>query len=174
MKQLATGLLAFSVLTACGSDGPTNPPPPPPPPVVPAASISATGGGILVVHPSANPAYAVALETPIRIIESAGGSANWDFARMALFLNGREIERSEMGSGALGAAGYGSIPLNSNQVYRTVFRFNADDFDRIDITLGFTDRRDGRAFTVSVPLESFPDVGISFTELARSRSRVPL
>jgi hypothetical protein len=174
MRNLAVAALALS-LAACGSE--SNPPTgssSPPPPAAPGANITATGGGSLVVHPSINLIYLVALETPIRIMESAGGSADWNFARMSLFMNGVELERSEMGSDALQAAGFGRISGNSNQVYRTIFRFNADDFDRIDITLGFTDRKDGRTFTVVVPLESFPDVNLSFNPLALPRSALPL
>jgi len=175
MKTRFMGALALSMLAACGGDGgPTGgSTPPPPPPAAPAASITAVGGGNLVVHPSIDPVYAIALETPIRIIESAGGSADWNFARLSLFLRGAEIERAEIGAGTIESAGYTRIALNSNQVYRTIFRFNSEDFDRFDITLGFTDHKDGRAFTVSVPVQTFPDVGISFTPMALGRSRDP-
>jgi hypothetical protein len=172
MKKLALGALALSLLAGCGSS-PTEPPPPPPPPPTPAANITATGGGNLVVHPSIDPTYAVALEAPIRIIESAGGSADWNYARLALFLRGSEIERAEIGAGTIEAAGYTRIGVNSNQVYRTIFRFNSDDFDRFDVTLGFTDRKDGRTFTVAVPAQSFPDVALSFTPMSRPRSSIP-
>ncbi len=172
MKKLALSALALSLLCGCGGDGTPVVGPSPAPTPAPSASITATGGGVLVVHPSINPAYSVALATPIRITETAGGSADWNFARMSLYLRGVEIERSEMGADALQAAGFGRIPQNSNQVYRTIFRFNADDFDRIDLTLGFTDLKDGRQFTAIVPFGSFTDVDLSFNPL--SRSRLPL
>ena len=173
MKSLISGVLALSVLTACGSD-PVVVPTPPPPPVVPAVNVTATGAGLLVVHPSVNRIYAVALATPIRITETAGGSADWNFARMAIFLNGREIERSELGANAIQAAGFGRVAANSNQVNRIIFRFNSDDFDRIDITLGFTDVKDGRTFTVAVPLESFAGVDVDFNAVSLQRSPIPL
>ena len=172
MKKLAPGLLALSFLTGCGSDQVLPPPPPPPP--TPAATISATGAGTLVLHPSIDTRFVAAMETPIRITESAGGAANWDFARMSIFLAGREVERAEIGSTAIQAAGFGRIAANTNQVYRTIFRFNSDDFDRIDITLGFTDARDNRAFTVAVPFNSFPDVNLNLTPLSLPRSREPM
>ena len=110
MKSLALSALALSLLSGCGSDGTPVVGPRPAPTPAPSASITATGGGVLVVHPSINLVYAVALETPIRITETAGGSADWSFARMSLYLRGVEIERSEMGANALQAAGFGRIP----------------------------------------------------------------
>jgi hypothetical protein len=171
MKSLASSALALSLLSGCGGDGPPVVGPGSGPEAR-SANITATGGGVLVVHPSANTVYLVALSTPIRITETAGGSADWNFARLSLYLRGVEIERSEMGANELQAAGFGRIPGNSNQVYRTIFRFNADDFDRIDVTLGFTDLKDGRQFTAIVPSNSFPGVDLSFTPL--SRSTLPL
>ena len=172
MKKLALTALALSLLSGCGGDGPPVVGPSPVPPVTPSASITATGGGALVLHPSINLVYAVAMETPLRIIETAGGSADWNFARMSIYLRGVEIERSELGANALQAAGFGRIPQNSNQVYRTIFRFNADDFDRVDLTLGFTDLKDGRQISTVVPFNSFTDVNLSLNPL--SRSTLPL
>jgi hypothetical protein len=169
MKTLILGTMALTMLAGCGGEGP----PVGGPDRLP-ASVTATGGGVLVIHPSINPVYLVAMEAPIRVTESGGGTASWDFARMSIFLEGREIERSEMSAGALQAAGFARIAANTNQVYRTIFRFNAEDFDRIDITLGFTDASDGRSFTIDVPLGSFDDVDLSFTPLSLSRSPLPL
>jgi hypothetical protein len=59
---------------------------------------------------------AAALETPLRLIESTGGTADWNFARFQLFLNGREIERNEIGSDAIRAGGFGRVGANSNRV----------------------------------------------------------
>jgi hypothetical protein len=172
MKKLALGALALSLLSGCGGDGTPVVGPSPVPTAAPSASITATGGGVLVVHPSINLVYLAAIEAPIRITETSGGSADWTFARMSLFRGGVEIERSEMGADALQVAGFGRIPRNSTQVYRTIFRFNADDFDRIDLTLGFTDLRDGRQFTAIVPIGSFTNVDLSVIPL--SRSSLPL
>jgi hypothetical protein len=159
---------------ACGGGGSPAAPPIPTPPPVPAVSIAATGAGALVVPPSADRRYVVALETPIRISETAGGTADWNFARMSLFLRGAEIERSEQGADVIRSAGFNRIAANSNNVYRIVFRFNANDFDRVDITLGFGDVRDGRQFTVSVPFGSFTDVTSSLTPLGIHHSTSPL
>lgn len=172
MKNLAWSALALSLLSGCGGDGPPVVGPNPVATPAPSASITATGGGALVIHPSINLIYLVAMETPIRITESAGGSADWNFARMSIYRGSVEIERAEMGASALAAAGFGRIPQNSNQVYRTIFRFNSDDFDRIDMTLGFTDVKDGRQFTATVPFGSFTDVNLSLNPL--SRSTIPL
>jgi hypothetical protein len=168
-------LCLAACLVACGGSGssPTTPPVNVAPPT-PAAAVAASGAGALVLHPSADPRYQVALETPIRITESAGGSANWGFARMSLFLNGREVERAEQGSDVIRAAGFERVGANSNQVVRVVFRFNSDDFDRVDITLGFADLKDGRQFTVAVPFSSFSDVNVSLTPMRVQRSADPL
>jgi hypothetical protein len=173
MKSPTVAVIALSFLTACGEDAIVNPPPPPPPPV-PAAVVTATGAGALVLHPSLDSRFAVAMETPMRITETGGGAADWNFARMSIFLRGVEVERTEIGANAIQAAGFGRIAANSNATYRALFRFNSDDFDRIDITLGFTDVRDGRVFTVAVPFNSFPDVAVSFTPAALARSADPL
>jgi hypothetical protein len=166
--RLLTGaavLLALAGLSACGgsSNGPTPLPPTPPP--TPAATIAATGSGLIVVHPSVDRRFAAALETPIRLVESTGGTADWNFARFQLFLNGREIERNEIGSDVIRAAGFGRVAGNSNQVVTAVFRINSDDFDRIDITLGFADLKDARQFTVPVAFSTFTDVTLSFVPM---------
>ena len=127
-----------------------------------------------MLHPSLDRRFTFALATPIRITESGGGTADWGFARMSIFLRGREIERTELGANAINAAGFGRIAARSNEVYRIIFRMNSDDFDRIDITLGFSDRRDGRAFTVNVPFNSFTDVNVSLTPVSVGRSPIPL
>jgi hypothetical protein len=50
-------------------------------------------------------------------------------------------------------------------VVTAVFRLNSDDFDRIDITLGFGDLKDARQFTVAVPGTSFGGVTISLVPM---------
>jgi hypothetical protein len=152
-------------LSACGGGDSGGPTPLPTPPPAPAATIAATGGGPIVVHPSVDARFGAALETPIRLVESTGGTADWNFARFQIFLNGREIERNEIGSDAIRTSGFGRVAANSNRVVTALFRINSDDFDRIDITLGFGDLKDARQFTVSVPFNTFPDITLSFTPM---------
>lgn len=158
-------LIAMVALSACGGSTPTSNPTPAPPPATPSATIAATGSGSIVVHPSIDARFGAALETPLRLIESAGGTADWNFARFQLFLGGREIERNEIGSDVIRAAGYGRVAASSNRVVTAVFRINSDDFDRIDITLGFADLKDARQFTVPVAFATFTDVTLSFTPM---------
>ena len=157
--SLAIGLTLAAMLGACGSN-PMGPPPPPTTtlPPTPAASITASGAGVLVVHPSLDSRLAFALETPVRIAETTGGTADWNFARMQLFRKGSEIERYELGADIIDRAGFKRVVANSNKIYTIAFRMNHDDFDDILMTLGFSDLKDGRQFTAEVPLSSFAGV----------------
>ena len=157
--------VALVGLGACGGSTGPDPLPSPTPLPTPAATITAVGSGALVIHPSLDSRFEFALETPIRLTETAGGSADWNFARFQTFLAGREVERNEIGSDAIRAGGYGRVAANSNQVVTAVFRLNSDDFDRIDITLGFGDLKDARQFTVPVPGTSFSGVNISLVPM---------
>jgi len=150
-------------LAACGGDGGSPPSPTAP---TPSATITATGAGALVLHPSLSSAYGFALETPLRITETAGGEADWNFARFSVYLGGREIERGEIGSDIIRNAGYGRIKPKSNETYTVVFRFNSLDFDDIRITLGFADINTARQFTVDLPDNAFTDVNISLTPMS--------
>ena len=107
------------------------------------------------------------METPIRVRETGGGTADWNFARLAFFRKGVEIERVEVGADVIRTAGATRITPSSNSAYNLIFRFNSDDFDRLDITLGFTDINTARQFTTLVPGTSFTDVNISLTPLFR-------
>jgi hypothetical protein len=154
----------LGVLVGCGSTkAPFTPSTPPPPP---AASISGVGAGALVLHPSLDGRFAFALETPIRVAETTGGAADWNFARISYFKGGTELERYELGSDVIRAAGYSRIAANSNSVYNVIFRLNSNDFDRVDITLGFGDIKDARQFTVAVPFSSFTNVNFSLTPMS--------
>ena len=170
--SLLLAIASSLVLPGCGGGGPTTPPPPTPPPV-PAVVVTGTGEGALVLHPSNDPRFSFALETPLRIRETAGGTADWNFARISYFLGGREIERYELGSNDIRSAGVSRIGANSNQLIRVAFRNNSDDFDRVDIVLGFSDLKDARQFTVQVPFNSFSDVNISLTPLHRPAEGTP-
>jgi hypothetical protein len=173
MRKLAAFALLLA-LPACGGGGNTVTTPPVTTPPPPAATIAATGAGILVLHPSLNPTYGIAMETPIRIRETGGGSADWGFARMSIFLRGAEVERLELNANDIRTAGFGRIAANSNTVYTVLYRFNSDNFDRIDITLGFSDVKDARQFTVAVPFESFTDFAFSPTPMSVKHSANPL
>ncbi len=108
------------------------------------------------------------METPIRVRETGGGTADWNFARMAFFRNNVEIERVEVDADVIRTFGATRIAANSNTAYNVLFRFNSDNFDRIDLTLGFSDLSTGRQFTALVPFNSFTDVNLSLTPLFRS------
>jgi hypothetical protein len=159
---------AMLVLPSCGSD-PTPIPSPTPPPA-PAAVVTATGSGALVLHPSRDARFQIAMATPIRISETAGGAADWGFARIQFFARGVEIERTELTANDIRAAGFSRIPASSNQVYTVVFRFNSDEFDRIDVTLGFSDVKDARQFTVPVSGSTFSSVDLSFDPLSHDHA----
>jgi hypothetical protein len=148
-------------LAGCGSSSPTTPITPVTQPPAPHAAVTATGVGLLVVHPSADSRFAVALETPIRIQETGGGTADWNFARISLLNHGAEIERGEIGADVIKAAGYSRITARSNAVYTLYFHFNSSNFDQVNITLGFGDVNYGAAFNADVPFNSFSGVDIS-------------
>ena len=168
------GVVTMAIgLAGCGTDTVVNPPTPTPPPT-PAAAITAVGGGPLVLHPSRDPRFTFAMETPIRISETAGGSADWGYARMQFFNRGVEVERTELTANGIREAGVGRIAANSNQVHKVVFRFNSDDFDGIDLTLGFSDAKDGRQFSVTVPGNTFTEVLLGLDPMSLEHSRTPL
>jgi hypothetical protein len=122
----------------------------------------------LEVHPSKFAAWCCALVVPIKITEIGGGKADWTFARLSLFLNGVEIERSEIGSDILSQPpDVTKIEPNSSLSIKLTFRQNSTRFDRVDITLGFNDRLFvGQALTVVVPFSSFSGVTTILTPLS--------
>jgi len=156
---------AVIALGSCGGGGggPTTPTTTVPP--TPAVAITARGEGNLVIHPSLDSGFFFALETPIRITETAGGTADWNFVRIQLFKNGRENERYELGADVIERAGYKKITARSNQVYTPVFRFNDEDFDDAFVTLGFADLKDGRQFSIT-DVTGWTDATISLTPLS--------
>lgn len=175
MKKSLVVLAIMAV--GCGGGSSSSPTPvvvatPTPAP----AAITATANGALVLHPSSNRTFSIAMETPVRIRETGGGTADWNFARLSFFRGGREIERLEAGAEVIRTAGATRITPNANSAYNLVFRFNSDDFERFDLTLGFSDVNTGRQFTVAVDTNGFTDVNISLTPLFRGirRSGSPL
>jgi len=161
----ALGIALTAMLWACGGSTPSAPTTPPlTTPPTPAVTIAATGAGLLVVHPSLDSRFEFALEAPIRLTESAGGTADWNFARMEMFRKGAKIEVYELGADVIDKAGFKRVAANSNNTYRVVFRTNQDDFDDIVMTMGFSDLKDGRQFTAQI--NGFPGVDISIIPLS--------
>jgi len=172
MKKLLAAAGIFA-LTACGGGSPSGPSTPTPL-AAPSAVISALGNGNLVIAPSKYTTWAYALRAPIRVSEMSGGTAKWNYARIALFIGSREVERAEIGANdlAAGTPDYSNITARQDVPVALIFRLNSDTFDGIGLTLGFTDKKDGRVFTTTVPFNSFADVTVDTTPMANPRTQV--
>jgi len=159
----AAGLLVM--LAACNGGSNGNPPTQPTPD--PAAVVGATGDGLLVIHPSALGAN-FALEVPIRITETGGGTADWTSARITfLAADGQEIARRELTADDIAAGGFTRIAARQDESYVLVFQINNTEFDDLTLTLRFVDRRDGELIVVDVPGTTFDGVDISLEPLNR-------
>jgi hypothetical protein len=164
MRQLLA-VCALVAFAACGGDGNG---PPTALPITPTVSITATGNGLLVIHPSLDAVWCCKLYTPITVQETAGGTASWNFARFSVWLNGVEIERGEIGADILAQPpDWTSIEARQDEDYALVFGINSTDFDDLTLTLGFSDRKDGRQFMEDIPFTSFDGVDLSVIPLAR-------
>jgi hypothetical protein len=162
---LVGGAVALS-LGACGGDGGGTPPTLSTPPPTPSAAVTASGNGAIVIHPSAAPAWFFALEMPVRLQETGGGTADWNYARLALFQGGAETERAEIGSDLIIQGGAGRLNPNSNAAHTLVFRINSDEFDDIQLEFGFSDVNHGSQFTRIIDLDTFTDVTVSLVPLS--------
>jgi hypothetical protein len=153
-------LLAVAVLAlpACGGGGGSSPTPVTTLPAAPAATLETTGNGLIEVHPSAVRTHSVAVIFPFRIRETAGGTATWNFVRVSYIRRGVEVERAERGADDIRAAGFADITARQDVTVRVTTRTNAPDWDTATITLGFSDKKDGRQFTTNVPFNSFSGV----------------
>lgn len=162
-------VLVAALSSACGGGSSSSPSPVAvATPTPPAAAVTATGNGTIVLHPSASRTFGLAMELPVRIQETGGGTADWNFARLAFFNRGVEVERVEIGADSIRSAGVTRITPNSNASYVLNFRFNSDTFDRIDVTLGFADIVTARQFTVAIPFSQFSCCNISTIPLLRT------
>jgi hypothetical protein len=160
---------AVSALVACGGGGssPTTPATPAPTPT-PNAAVTATGSGYLVVHPSKYSTWLYAIEVPVRIRETGGGKAKWNYARLSLLWSGSEIERAEIGADILTAPpDVSNILPSSDMNIKLYFRLNTRKFNDISLILNFTDVNSLRDLTVQVPLSSFTGVGESPVAVSR-------
>jgi hypothetical protein len=168
-KRLLAGagiLAGVAGLAACGGGGSSPTAPVAPTPAPSNAAVTATGAGRVVIHPSRYSTWGYALATPVRIRETGGAPARWNYARLSLVRGGREIERAEIGADILASPpDWTSIAANQDAQYSLVFRLNSSTFDRVDITLGFTDVRTGRQFVAEVPFGTFSGVDISLVVL---------
>ena len=151
-------LLTLSALVGCGDDSPSTPTAPPPPPPAPSATIQTMGNGNIVIHPSIDPTFCCTTEFPIRIRETSGGTAIWNFFRVSYFLNEVEIERAEQGADAIRSAGYRDIAANSTNDVVVFIRDNATNFDDVEILLGFADTKDGRQIEQMLDMRSFSGI----------------
>jgi len=168
-------------LAACGGGGSSPSSSTPAAPVVPASAIQASGNGALVVHPSAVSPWVWALYVPVRITETAGGTAKWNYARLSLLSDGVEVERSEIGADILAQPpDWTNITARQNSAYALAFRFQSDvgvddeeesGIDDMRFELGFSDKKDGRQFAVFVT-EGFTGPDISLEPLSRSAPHV--
>ncbi len=168
MKYVIAALAIVATAACGGGSGGSTAPTPVTPPATPAAAITATGAGALVLHPSARSSWTFSLYTPIRIQETASGTATWNYARFAMFKNGIEIERGELGADIISSPpSWANIAAQQNETYALIFGYNSMDFDTIVLTLGFSDKKDGRQFTVQILGSTFDGVDVSLTPLSR-------
>lgn len=167
LSCLLGGALALS-LAACGGDSGMGPPPPTPTPP-PGAAITASGNGAIVIHPSAAAAWFFALEMPVRLQETGGGTADWNYARLTMIQGGVVTEVAEIGSDTIIQGGAGRISAGGDVSYALVFRTNSSDFDDIQLELGFSDVNRGTQFTAAVSFDTFTDVAVSLVPLAVPR-----
>ena len=107
---------ALIAMGGCGGDSGTGPDdmPSPTPPPTPTVAITSAGDGALVLHPSLSPEWGVKLYVPIRIQETAGGTATWNYARLSLFRGGMEVERGELGADVIAEPPSASISSASS------------------------------------------------------------
>jgi hypothetical protein len=156
--------VAAALLAGCGDDGPTTTPttttaPPP----QPAAVIAVSGNGDIAIHPSADAAFGAAIEFPIHIQETGGGTAVWNFFRVSYFKAGVEVERNEKGADDIQAAGHRNIAARATVTAHVITRTNAFDWDDVELRFGFIDSKDGRAFEHVLERGDFDGVVIDLT-----------
>ncbi len=130
--------LAMTGLPACGGGGTSTPTP-----VGPSQAnivVTQTSQAQVCLSPLAS--FNLRLAIPIRITESAGLGANFNFVRLQLLRGGVEIERQEIGASSI-TAGLGTNRVAANATINAPLRmdFNTSNFDNFNLLFNFTDDR---------------------------------
>jgi len=167
MRKLVLAFAAVLLVPLVACNGGSNGTPPTVPTPDPAAVIGATGNGFLVIHPSAIGAN-FAMEVPLIITETGGGTADWTSARITFFAaDGQEIARRELTADDIADAGLTTIVARQDEAYILVFQINNTEFDDLTLTLRFVDRSNGELIVVDVAGSTFDGVDISLEPLHR-------
>ena len=156
MRTRSLGLVALvSLLPACGGDGVTNTPPPTTQPAASRASISVTQNGQGQICLSPLPNRNVRVRLPMRITESAGLGFHVNAIRLTLFLNGQEVERSEMTSTDIKGLLGGNNHLAANSSTNIMFTHDVvaanESYDALGYLLRFKDDNDNEIELVLNP-----------------------
>ena len=171
-RNLGVVLLLSGFVACGGGSGGGGGSTPTAPAADPSAAMTTVGNGALVIHPAAAKASGEAarrdhhhgeaagwvLETPIRLRETGGGSCEWTAVRLSLISGNQETEQVEIGSEFILGLGYNRVTAHLDTTYRMYFGLHSKDFDSVAITLDFTDHKDGRQFTSTVPYETVAGV----------------
>jgi len=144
MRKLTSFLasLALAGLAACGGGGGGSSTAPTAPTGPSQASIVVTQTGQAQVCVSPLASYNLRLAIPIRVTESAGMGASFNFIRLQLMRGGVEVEREEVGATSI-IAGLGSNRLAASGTIQAPLRidFNSSNFDNFNLLFNFTDER---------------------------------
>ena len=105
------------------------------------------------------------MKYPIRVRETGGGTATWNFFRVTYFKNSRQVERYELTANDIRSAGYSDIVAHSDKIISITARTNvrADDFDDFQLLAGFTDKKDGAVQQKEIRLSGFDGVRVDRT-----------
>ena len=166
-RKTVFGVATVLLLFGCGDGGsntPTMSTPPPPPPA-PSAVVAVTGSGTITIHPSRNRTFLFAWKFPIRIRETAGGTATWAFFRYSFFRGDREVERYEWTASDISSAGYSDVAARSDQRFTVTMRSNAKaaEWDGLQLIAGFADKKTGALQEREISLGSFDGVEVDLT-----------
>jgi hypothetical protein len=135
-------VLLVGMLPSCGKSttGPTTT----------STTVPAGPGRVAVSQPSTaqlcfspRSAFFFRLRLPVRFVESGGAGVNVNFVRFSLLRGATEVERNEVTSADLTAAGAQRVGANATVNATLSFDFNADPdtWDDVRFEFSFTDDR---------------------------------